>query len=91
MGSYTFKGNQPTEVNPNLVNVKVIEETLEVSHHTATLQLSVDSSGLQLPLPAIHPQHNSLEDAAHVKDTWYHGLPVRHHKPVKLGEELQGL
>jgi fatty acid synthase subunit alpha len=34
-GSYTFKENQPTEVKPNLANVKAIEETLEVSGSTA--------------------------------------------------------
>jgi len=34
-GSYTFKETQPTEVKPNLANVKAIEETLSVSGPTA--------------------------------------------------------
>lgn len=34
-GSYTFKENQPTEVRPNLANVKAIEEVLKISGSTA--------------------------------------------------------
>jgi len=34
-GSYTFKGNQPTEMKPNLANVEAIEETLKLSGSTA--------------------------------------------------------
>ncbi|KAI9439787.1 fatty acid synthase [Lactarius indigo] len=34
-GSYTFKGDQPTETKPNLANVKAIEETLQLSGSTA--------------------------------------------------------
>jgi fatty acid synthase subunit alpha, fungi type len=34
-GSYTFKGNQPTEMKRNLANVKAIEETLKFSRSTA--------------------------------------------------------
>lgn len=34
-GSYTFKEGQPTEVKPNLANVKAIEETLQVNGSTA--------------------------------------------------------
>jgi fatty acid synthase subunit alpha, fungi type/fatty acid synthase subunit beta, fungi type len=34
-GSYTFKENQPTEVEQNLANVKAVENTLKVSKSTA--------------------------------------------------------
>jgi fatty acid synthase subunit alpha, fungi type len=30
-GSYTFKKNQPTEMTPNLANVKTIEEVFNIS------------------------------------------------------------
>jgi hypothetical protein len=35
-----FKESQPTEVQPNLANVKAIEETLEVSGLTAAARHS---------------------------------------------------
>jgi hypothetical protein len=46
-GSYTFKENQPTEVKPNLANVKAIEETLKVSGSTAGV--GVDQGAFSAP------------------------------------------
>jgi fatty acid synthase subunit alpha len=34
-GSYTFKATQPTEVKPDIANVKAIEETLTLPTSTA--------------------------------------------------------
>jgi fatty acid synthase subunit alpha, fungi type len=43
-GSYTFKENQPTEVRPNLANVKAIEEVLNASGSTSGI--GVDQGAL---------------------------------------------
>jgi fatty acid synthase subunit alpha len=48
-GSYTFKKNQPTEVKPNLANVKAIEETLKISGSTAGVGVGVDQGAFSAP------------------------------------------
>src|SRR6266478_3607168 len=51
--SYTFKENQPTKMKPNLANVKVTEETLNISRSLAGI--GVDQGAFSAPSHASSP------------------------------------
>lgn len=46
-GSYSFKEKQPTEVKPNIANIKAVEETLKVSG--SAVGVGVDQGAFSVP------------------------------------------